>query len=602
MASSGKTAPGTYQYVIVGAGPAGLQMGYFLKRAGRNYVILEANDVPGSFFLTNPVHRTLISINKRFNPFPEHEYNMRHDWNSLLSDDRDLLFTKYSEELFPSADDLVRYMYDFATKLEINIKYNTRVKEISKYKGDEANVNFTITTTEGAVYKSQVMLVATGAVSERIPPEVKGGENMETYGTHDVNPKKYEGKAVCIIGNGNSAFETANHLAGHASVVHMFGDRKLKYAWETHFVGDLRAINNTILDMYQLKSLAVYASKFLQSVEKTPEGKYLLVLMDKIVHWDKRQGYFFLRPAPYDHVICCTGFNYVNLSMFAEDCKPDTKAEGKFPKLSNTWESSIPNMYFMGTSMQCIDRKAASGFIHGFRYNIRTLSRLLDEKYNDVPYPMDEVDMTLDVLAETIIKRASIGDSIYQMNDFLIDVIGIPDFEEDKQDKVRAHFYQDLPKPYVFESRRFFQQYKHVIILRLVYGFEEFKPAAPATDYVHAPDFEGGECQAFLHPRLAYYKNGEFQKEILLQESFVLRYDKPAVLDQNPKMQQNKLKNFFNSFLNLEPGAHFNDYFFGSKEGFDEKILPFNEEDQKKVPDLSEFDTCLPYSLELMPH
>ncbi|XP_070561497.1 FAD-dependent oxidoreductase domain-containing protein 2-like isoform X2 [Ptychodera flava] len=596
-----KNSPGTYQYVIVGAGPAGLQMGYFLKRAGRKYVILEASDVPGSFFRTNPVHRTLISINKRFNPFPEHEYNMRHDWNSLLSDDRDLLFTKYSKELFPSADDLVRYAKDFATKLKINIKYNTRVKEITKYKGDEANVNFTITTTEGAVYKSQVLLIATGAVSERIPEEIKGKEHMETYGTHDVNPEKYEGKNVLIIGNGNSAFETANNLAGHASLVHMFGDRKLKYAWETHFVGDLRAVNNNILDMYQLKSLAVYAALLLQSIEKTPDGKYLVVLKDAVVHWKEKQGYFYLRPPPYDHVICCTGFNYVDLSMFAEDCKPDTMADGKFPKLSNTWESSIPNMYFIGTSMQCNDRKAASGFIHGFRYNIRTLSNLLEEKYDDVPYPRVPVDVTLDAITNRMIARLSVGDSIYQMNDFLVHVVGIPDFEPGKADTVKADFYEDLPKPYVLESGRFFKKYKHVLIFKLVYGFEDFHPPAHSNDYVHAPDFQSGDCQAFLHPRVHHYKDGEFQKQLILHESFVLRFDLPTVMDQNPEIQFNLLKNFLNNFLNLEPGVHYNVEFFGSREIFEQKVTPFSEEDQKRIPDLSKFHACAPYGTELLP-
>ncbi|XP_070561492.1 FAD-dependent oxidoreductase domain-containing protein 2-like isoform X1 [Ptychodera flava] len=601
MDSSSKNSPGTYQYVIVGAGPAGLQMGYFLKRAGRNYVILEASDVPGSFFRTNPVHRTLISINKRFNPFPEHEYNMRHDWNSLLSDDRDLLFTKYSKELFPSADDLVRYVNDFASKLKINIKYNTRVKEISKYKGNEPNVNFKILTTEGAVYKAEVMLVATGAVSERIPDEIKGKEHLETYGTHDVDPEKYEGKSVCIIGNGNSAFEAANNLAGHASLVHIFGDRKLKYAWETHFVGDLRAINNTILDMYQLKSLAVYVALLLQSVEKTPEGKYLCTFKDVVAHWEKKQGYYFLRPPAYDHVICCTGFNYVDLSIFAEDCKPETKAGGKFPKLSNTWESSIPNMYFMGTSMQCIDRKAASGFIHGFRYNIRTLSNFLNEKYNDVPYPTVKVDMNVDAIAKRIINRVSLGDSIYQMNDFLIHVVGIPDFEPGKEDMVKAHFYEDLPKPYVFESRRFFDKYKHVLVIKLVYGFDEFEKIAVANDFVHTPDFEVGRCHAFLHPRVAHYLNGEYQSQTLLHESFVLRYDVPGFLDQNPDINLNLLRNFVNKILKLEPGKEWNASFFGSKELFESRVFPFTEEEKKRVPDLSGYNACIPYSIDLMP-
>lgn len=36
------------------------------------------------------------------------EFNMRHDWNSLISDNDDLLITKYSKEFFPPADTLVR--------------------------------------------------------------------------------------------------------------------------------------------------------------------------------------------------------------------------------------------------------------------------------------------------------------------------------------------------------------------------------------------------------------------------------------------------------------------------------------------------------------
>ena len=30
-----------YDYIIIGAGPAGLQLGYFLHKANKNYVIIE---------------------------------------------------------------------------------------------------------------------------------------------------------------------------------------------------------------------------------------------------------------------------------------------------------------------------------------------------------------------------------------------------------------------------------------------------------------------------------------------------------------------------------------------------------------------------------
>src|SRR5262245_32658770 len=50
-------------YVIVGAGPAGLQTAYFLKKAGRSFVILERASEVGAFFRKFPRHRKMISIN-----------------------------------------------------------------------------------------------------------------------------------------------------------------------------------------------------------------------------------------------------------------------------------------------------------------------------------------------------------------------------------------------------------------------------------------------------------------------------------------------------------------------------------------------------------
>ena len=90
-------------YLIIGAGPAGLQLGYFFEKAGRNYRILEAGPTPGTFFRTFPRHRTLISINKVYTGFDDPEMNLRWDWNSLLSDDDEMLLKNYTGKYFPDA-------------------------------------------------------------------------------------------------------------------------------------------------------------------------------------------------------------------------------------------------------------------------------------------------------------------------------------------------------------------------------------------------------------------------------------------------------------------------------------------------------------------
>ena len=45
-----------WDYIVVGAGPGGLQMGHFLQKAGRNYVLLERNSVVGKWMFYVVAH------------------------------------------------------------------------------------------------------------------------------------------------------------------------------------------------------------------------------------------------------------------------------------------------------------------------------------------------------------------------------------------------------------------------------------------------------------------------------------------------------------------------------------------------------------------
>ena len=121
-----------YSYIIIGAGPAGLQTAYFLKKYNINYVVLERSDVVGSFFKKYPIHRKLISINKVYTGNWNKDFNLRHDWNSLLCDDDSLLFKNYSKDYFPHADIMVKYLHDFYEKNNLNIKFNETVLNITK--------------------------------------------------------------------------------------------------------------------------------------------------------------------------------------------------------------------------------------------------------------------------------------------------------------------------------------------------------------------------------------------------------------------------------------------------------------------------------------
>ena len=54
-----------YKNIIIGAGPAGIQLAYYFKENNISYLVLEKSQICGSFFNNYPLSGKLISINKR---------------------------------------------------------------------------------------------------------------------------------------------------------------------------------------------------------------------------------------------------------------------------------------------------------------------------------------------------------------------------------------------------------------------------------------------------------------------------------------------------------------------------------------------------------
>ena len=80
--------------------------------------------------LSYPRHRKLISINKIYTGRRNREFNLRHDWNSLLSDRPDLLFQRISRDLYPPADAYPRYLSLFAEELGLEVRYGVDVGRV----------------------------------------------------------------------------------------------------------------------------------------------------------------------------------------------------------------------------------------------------------------------------------------------------------------------------------------------------------------------------------------------------------------------------------------------------------------------------------------
>lgn len=402
-------------YLVIGAGPAGLQAGYFLQQAGRSYLIVESGPAPGTFFTRFPRHRKLISINKVHTGWDDPELNLRTDWNSLLSDEGAPLFTARTPRYFPDAGDMVGYLADFAAAHRLRIRHGTRVTGITR-PGGAATGDFLARDQDGNTYRARRLIVATGV---RLPyvPDIEGVRTAERYGEVSTDPAGFTGQRVLVVGRGNSAFETADNLVETAAVIHVAGPGSLKLAWQTHFVGHLRAVNNNFLDTYQLKSQNALLDGHILRIRQQPDGTYVVSVSFSRV----REA---VKDIVYDRVILATGFRF-DPSIFAPDCRPELTINDRFPAQTDAWESpNVPGLYFAGTITQVRDfKKSTSGFIHGFRYGVRALHRILEARYHDRPWPARGLPATAGAVTDAVIARVNRSSALWQLFGFLADAV-----------------------------------------------------------------------------------------------------------------------------------------------------------------------------------
>lgn len=476
---------------IIGSGPAGLQAGYSMQQNGIDFCLLERGPEVCEFFRVFPRHRQFISINKVHTGLSNPETRLRHDWNSLLNDEG-LLFKDWSKKYFPSAEDFVSYAEAFAEQIKNHINCDCDVVKISKHDGV-----FHIACADGRNFLARNVIVATG-VSRPWDSKIEGIELADNYYDFETDPALYDNKRVLILGKGNSAFETADSLVEHAASIHVMSPNPIRFAWQTHFVGHLRAVNNNFLDTYQLKSQNAVIDAKATRIEKK-NGVYTVT-----AEMSAAEDHEIV--LTYDHVIACTGFQFDN-SIFAEDIKPRMLHMEKFPAMTSEWESeTVKGLFFAGTIMQSRDyRKTMSGFVHGFRHNVKCLVEFIACRMTGTAYPSESVSLDVPDLGKHIIDRLSTGSGIFLQPGFLGDVI-LTDGEHAGQT------FQDVPMEWAHQTP--YISKGSYLTVTLEYG--DFGGNSLHVKRQH--NVFGKEPDAFIHPVIRSFEGGILQAEVHLAD------------------------------------------------------------------------------------
>jgi len=548
-----------HDYIVVGGGPAGLQMGYCLENAHRDYVILEREDTAGSFFTKFPRHRRLNSINKRFNWFNEADFNLRFDWHSLLTDDFSFPYRGYSKEIFPPADTLAQYLRDFCDHFGINVQFNTSVTYIDR---DPVTKHFILSTQGGEEYRCRTLLMATGPVKVDLP-DIPGIEYADSYEDHDADRDHYENKRVLVMGGGISGFETANHLVSTAAAITVvLGPKFMKHAWRTHFAGDLRSHDNSMLDLVALKMLHGIYSIEITRITKEEDGTLRAYYREEFPHFTTpgvAKGWM-----PVDHVIACTGWKFIDEDLFAPAIRPEMMARDRYPLLSSSWESTTPDLYYIGTAMSGRNIRSPTTTLHGFRYAVRSVFNFLQQRYENVPMPNQVFPLKtaadLEALGTAMIKRLSLSSGLFQCNSILCDAM-VFDVQSGE-----AQVFYEMPVDHFLENPYFAK--KTMMFFTLELGYGNF-PGQDPNVFTRRNDPERPGCVPVLHPVLRLYENGTFIKGRNTRGSVGVRYDadyKGFEHEMDDAKPRNIVLNFINEVAGVTDELYAEQHFFNTED------------------------------------
>lgn len=191
-----------YEVIVVGGGQAGLAMGYFLVRAGRDFTVLEAADQPAAAW--------------------------RARWDSLK------LFTpaRYSSlpglpfpgdpDRYPTRDEVVAYLGEYADRFELPVQLGSRARLL-----EQIDVGYRV-KLDDREYTSAQVVVATGPFQEPYVPPF--AERLDAT-VRQLHTSAYRSSAgiegpVLVVGGGNSGFQIAAELSAFHSVHLAIGSRQ----------------------------------------------------------------------------------------------------------------------------------------------------------------------------------------------------------------------------------------------------------------------------------------------------------------------------------------------------------------------------------------
>jgi putative flavoprotein involved in K+ transport len=328
-----------YEVVVIGAGQAGLGIGYFLEQQGRKFVILEGADSIGSAWRERWESLTLFTP-RRYSSLPG------------------LLFPG-DPEGYPDRDEVIAYLERYAERFELPIELNGQVRKLTAEHG-----RFVLEVDRRTITADRVV-VATGPFQKPYVPEVAkqlGPDILQMHSTGYRNPGDIPEGTVLVVGGGNTGFQLAEELSRTHGVVLAVGSKQKPlpqrllgrdlFWWLTK-----SRLFNTTIDSRLGRRLST-RDTLIGSSPRALRRRYGVELKPRVVDTDGRTARFEDgSELQVDAVIWATGYrpdySWVDLPVFDGD--------GRLRHRRGV--TQVPGLYFLGLTWQHTRGSALIGWV-----------------------------------------------------------------------------------------------------------------------------------------------------------------------------------------------------------------------------------------------
>jgi len=182
---------GEADVVVVGGGQAGLAAGYFLRRTGLSFVILDDAPVPGGAWPRGWDSLTLFS---------PAEYSALPGWP----------MPRPADGGYPKRDAVAAYLAAYEQRYALPLRRPLRANALHR---DGAGLR--VTTNAGA-WRARAVISATGTWSHPFIPAIAGRETFSGRQIHSAayrRPEDFSGQSVLVVGGGNSGAQIMAELS-----------------------------------------------------------------------------------------------------------------------------------------------------------------------------------------------------------------------------------------------------------------------------------------------------------------------------------------------------------------------------------------------------